>query len=61
MVRVVRIINLDDKHSENILFSWSKPSNYQEKVRCHDGQTDIRTDGIVKIELEFWTQNSQYL
>ena len=26
--QVVRMISLDDMPSENILFSWSKPSNY---------------------------------
>ena len=25
----------DDMHSENIWFSWSKPSNYHENLRCH--------------------------
>ena len=29
------MITLDDMHSENIWFSWSKPSNYHEKLRCH--------------------------
>ena len=29
VVQVVRMISLDDKHSENIWFSWSKPSNYR--------------------------------
>ena len=41
VVQVVRIISPDDMHSENILFLWSKPSNYQEKMRCH--ARDIRT------------------
>ena len=27
--------SLDDLHSENIPFSWSKPSNRREKLRCH--------------------------
>ena len=35
VVRVVRIISLDAVHSENVWVSWSKPSNYQEKLRCH--------------------------
>ena len=41
-VQLVRMISLDDMHSENIWFSWSKPSNYQGKLRCHtrDGRTD---------------------
>ena len=44
VVRVARTISLDDMHSENVWFLWSKPSNYQEKLRCHvcDGG---RTDG----------------
>ena len=42
VVQVVRIISPDDMHSENIWFLWSKPSNYQEKLRCHarDGRTE---------------------
>ena len=31
------------RQSENILFLWSKPSNYQEKLRCH--AREQRTDG----------------
>ena len=42
-VQLVRMISLDDMHSENIWFSWSKSSNYQEKLRCH--ACDIRTHG----------------
>ena len=45
VVHVVRMISLDDMHSENIWFSWSKPSNYRGKLRCHacdGGQTDGR-------------------
>ena len=43
-VRVVRTISLDDMHSENIWFSWYKPSKYREKLICHacDGR---RTNG----------------
>ena len=44
VVQVVRIISPDDMHSESILFLWSKPSNYQEKLRCHACDTR-RTDG----------------
>ena len=42
------MISLDDMHSENILFSWSKSSTYRGKLRCHacDGG---RTDGKWKI------------
>ena len=36
VVRVARMISLDELHSDNIWCSWSKPSDYQEKVRCHD-------------------------
>ena len=43
MVQVVRMISIDEMHSENIRFSWSKSSNYQEKLRCH--ACDIRTHG----------------
>ena len=44
VVRVARTISLDDMHSENIWFSWYKPSKYREKLICHacDGG---RTDG----------------
>ena len=28
-------VSLDDMHSENVWFSWSKPSNYRGKLRCH--------------------------
>ena len=46
MAQVVQVVSLDDIHSENIWFSWSKLSNYQEKLRCHacDGRTDGRTE-----------------
>ena len=33
VVMLVRMISLDDRHSESMWFSWSKPSNYQEKLR----------------------------
>ena len=49
VVQVVRMISLDDMHSENIWFSWSKPSNYRGKLRFH--ARDIRTeDGGRKVE-----------
>ena len=32
---MVRIISLDDMNVENIWLSCSKPSNYQERLRCH--------------------------
>ena len=52
VIQVVKIISPDNMHSENIWFLWSKPSNYQEKLRCHarDIRTDGRTDGKWKIE-----------
>ena len=48
VVLVVRTISLDDMHSENIWFSWYKPSKYREKLICHacdggrteDGRTE---------------------
>ena len=51
VIQVVRMISLDDMHSENIWFSWYKPSKYREKLICHacDGRTDERTDGKWKI------------
>ena len=48
MVQVVRMIGLDDMHSENIWFSWSKPSNYRRKLRCHAYDEGL-TDGL-KVE-----------
>ena len=54
------LISLDQELSENIWFVWSKTSYCGENVGCHAcGRT---TDGQrnVKIELEFWKQNSQY-
>ena len=42
VVQAVRMISLDDMHSEDIWFSRSKPSNYREKLRCHG--CDIRTE-----------------
>ena len=35
VIQVVRMISLDDIYSENIWFSWCKPSNYREKLVCH--------------------------
>ena len=48
--------------SENIWFVWSKMSYSGDMEGCHacarrtDGRTDARN---VKIDLEFWKQNSQ--
>ena len=49
VVQVVRMIRLDDMHSEKIWFSGSNSSNYRGKLRCHacDGRTE---DGKWKIE-----------
>ena len=47
VVQVVRMISIDDMHSENIWFLWSKSSNYQDKLRYH--ACDGRTDGKWKI------------
>ena len=41
------MISIDDMHSENIWFLWSKSSNYQDKLRYH--ACDGRTDGKWKI------------
>ena len=43
VVRVARTTSLDDMHSENIWFSWYKPSKYREKLICHacDERTDV--------------------
>ena len=51
VVRMARTTSLDDMHSENIWFSWYKPSKYREKFICHacDGRTDGRTDGQTDI------------
>ena len=59
VVRVARTTSLDDMHSENIWFSWYKPSKYREKLICHacDGG---RTDGGRKVEnraVFCWTRN----
>ena len=51
--RVARTTSVDDMHSENIWFSWYKPSKYQEKLICHacDKRTNERRmeDGKWKI------------
>ena len=47
------------KLSENIWFVWSKRSYSGDKRGCHAcGRTDGRPRNV-KIELEFWKQNSQ--
>ena len=51
VVQVVRMISLDDMHSENIWFSWYKLSKYKEKLICHACDGGGRTeDGKWKIE-----------
>ena len=49
MVGVVRTISLDDMHSENIWFSWYKPSKYREKLICHACDGGRTEDGKWKI------------
>ena len=34
IVQVVQVISLDDLHPENMSSTWSKSSNYYEKLRC---------------------------
>ena len=58
VIQVARMISLDDMHSENIWFSWSKPSNYRGKLRCH--ACDGRTEDGQKVEnraVFCWTRN----
>ena len=49
MVRVARTISLDNMQSENVWFSWSKPSKYREKLICHASDGG-RTDEQRKVE-----------
>ena len=48
---MARTTSLDDMHSENIWFSWYKPSKYREKLICHacDGRTNGGGGGKWKI------------
>ena len=57
VVRVARTTSLDDMHSENIWFSWYKPSKYREKLICHafDGRTDERK--VENRAVFCWTRN----
>ena len=50
-VRVARTTSLDDMRSENIWFSWYKPSKYREKLISHacDGGTNGGGGGKWKI------------
>ena len=46
------MISLEDMHSENMWFSWSKPSNYREKLRyhaCDGGMEEERGTAIIAI------------
>ena len=55
---LVRAISQDDMRSENIWFSWSKPSKYWEKLRGHscDGR---RTDGKWKlVQYSVWPETA---
>ena len=45
-VWVVQVVSLEDMHSENMGFTWSKPSNYRKNWRCH--ACEGRTYGHVK-------------
>ena len=49
VVEAVRMISLDDMHSENIWFTWCKSSNYRGKLRCHAYDGGGRMDGKWKI------------
>ena len=44
------MISLDDMHSEIMWFSWSRSSNYREKLRCHARDMRRTEDGKWKIE-----------
>ena len=48
VVQVVRMISIDDMHSENIWFSSSKSSNYRVKLRCHacDGRRKVENRAV---------------
>ena len=49
VIQVVRMISIDDIHSENIWFSWYKPSKYREKLICHACDGGRTEDGKWKI------------
>ena len=46
-----KVVSLDDMHSANIWFLWSKPLDYWEKLRCHacNGHTDGRMESSALI------------
>ena len=45
VVRVFQVVSLDGMYSESIWFTWSKPSDYWEQLRCH--ACDRRTDTLI--------------
>ena len=61
MVQVVWMNSLDDMQSENIWFSWYKPSKYREKLICHACDGGGRTDGggrkVENRAVFCWTRN----
>ena len=60
VVTLARTTSLDDMHSENIWFSWYKPSKYRKKLICHACDGGRRTDGRRKVEnraVFCWTRN----
>ena len=64
VVTLARTTSLDDMHSENIWFSWYKPSKYRKKLICHACDGGRRTDGRRKVEnraVFCWTRNRNYI
>ena len=59
VVTLARTTSLDDMHSENIWFSWSKSSNYRGKLRCHacDGRTNGGRRKVENRAVFCWTRN----
>ena len=49
VVQVVQVVSLDNKQSESIRFTWSKPSNYCENSGCE--ACDSRTTGHSEIKV----------
>ena len=44
VVQLVKGVSIDDMHSENIWYTWSKPSDYWEKLRIVDIATRVIRD-----------------
>ena len=44
VVQLVKGVSIDDMHSENIWYTWSKPSDYREKLRIVDIATRVIRD-----------------